>query len=245
VAVLGRDDPGAWSLRSKIRGRLLSVGLSDLPAGQDGVFLKHERILLRDGGMETEIFPRDAIMLRGQHNLLNAMAAVTIAAAAGLPVSAMQAGVEGFTGVQHRLEFVRRWGGAAWYNDSIATAPERVMAAIRAFDEPLVLLVGGRDKDLPWEAFAELAVQRVDHLVMFGEAAGKIEKAIQQAQRQAPGSSLTLTRCDGLHQSVQVAARLVQAGDIVLLSPGGTSFDEFKDFEERGECFVAWVNELT
>jgi UDP-N-acetylmuramoylalanine--D-glutamate ligase len=146
--------------------------------------------------------------------------------------------------VPHRLELVREWNGARWYNDSIATAPERSIAAIRSFDEPLVLLAGGRDKNLPWEDFAALARARVDHLVLFGEAAGKIEQAIEAATGDGSGRPFSISRCKGLQEAVQEAARIVEAGDIVLLSPGGTSFDEFRDFEERGEVFRRWVMSL-
>jgi len=142
--------------------------------------------------------------------------------------------------VPHRLEFIRSWGGADWYNDSIATAPERSMAAIRAYDEPLILLAGGRDKDLPWDEFASLVVRRVDHVILFGEAADVIWKALEKKG----AGSLAVTRCKGLKEAVQAAAGIVQAGDVVLLSPGGTSFDEFRDFEERGEHFSQWVKEL-
>jgi UDP-N-acetylmuramoylalanine--D-glutamate ligase len=154
--------------------------------------------------------------------------------------SAMRAGVRGFKGVSHRLEFVCSWGGADWYNDSIATAPERSIAAIRSFQEPLVLLAGGRDKNLPWDEFARLVQQRVNHLIVFGEAADIILRAFDTVDR----DTLTITRCKGLYEAVQTAAELVEPGDVVLLSPGGTSFDEFKDFEERGECFARWVKEL-
>jgi len=82
--------------------------------------------------------------------------------------------------VPHRLEFVRSWGGADWYNDSIATAPERAIAALESFDDgPIVLLAGGRDKDLPWERFGEIVREKVDHLILFGEAANLIEEATQ------------------------------------------------------------------
>jgi UDP-N-acetylmuramoylalanine--D-glutamate ligase len=196
------------------------------------------------------------VALRGPHNLQNVLAACAIAAAAGLPLDALRAGVRGFSGVAHRLEFVRSWGGADWYNDSIATAPERAMAALRSFDEPLVLLAGGRDKDLPWDEFAALALRRVDHLVVFGEAAGIILQALERANGaplalpaagEAAGKlqgMATVTRAAGLRQAVQAAAELARPGDVVLLSPGGTSFDEFRDFEERGVCFAQLVREL-
>jgi UDP-N-acetylmuramoylalanine--D-glutamate ligase len=236
VAVLGREDPGAWGLAEKVRGKLISFGV-ERPVGSDGAFLNGDEISYSAGSANpVPLFSRQQIQLRGEHNLLNVLGACAIAASAGLPPEAMRAGVEGFRGVPHRLEYVRSWGGADWYNDSIATAPERAMAALRSFDEPLVLLAGGRDKNLPWEDFAAFVRQRVRVLVLFGEAAGKIAEAF--------GDDYYPTRCSGLDEAVQAAARLVEPGDVVLLSPGGTSFDEFADFEERGECFRRLVNQL-
>jgi UDP-N-acetylmuramoylalanine--D-glutamate ligase len=236
VAILGRDDPGAWALAPGVHGRLLSFGRTPLPPGDAGTAVGDDGAIWLQG---QRVLERGEIALRGEHNRLNVAAACAIAAAAGLPVEAMRQGVQGFTGAPHRLQFVRNWGGAAWYNDSIATAPERSMADIRSFDEPLVLLAGGRDKHLPWDDFAALVCQRVETLVLFGEAADLIAQAFQ------PGTGRPrILRCGGLHEAVQAAAGAVRPGSVVLLSPGGTSFDEFKDFEERGECFVQWVNEL-
>lgn len=240
VAVLGRDDPCAWSLRGKVKGQQISFGFSPLPEDQPGVTLQGDQVVLQDERGTRPVLTRRDVALRGEHNLLNVMAACAIGAAADLPTWAMRQGVSGFTGVAHRLEFIRSWGGADWYNDSIATAPERVIAGLRSFTEPLVLLVGGRDKDLPWQELAELAGRRVRHLVVFGEAASKILPVFKAAA----GSQLSISYCVGLRQAVQVAAQVIQPGDVVLLSPGGTSFDEFKDFEERGRWFAKWVNEL-
>ena len=242
-AVLGRDDPGAWSLVGQVKGQLFSFGFTPLPADACGAFLYQDDICVcaeHGKHQATWVMTRDEVSLRGEHNLLNVMAACTVAAAAALPVEAMRLGVRGFTGVPHRLEFVRSWGGADWYNDSIATAPERTMAAIRSFHEPLVLLAGGRDKKLPWDEFAGLVRQRVDHLIVFGEAADIILQAVEPNQ----ADRLKVTRCKGLHEAVDCAAQVVKPGGVVLLSPGGTSFDEFQDFEERGECFARWVREL-
>ncbi|MDD1749549.1 MAG: UDP-N-acetylmuramoyl-L-alanine--D-glutamate ligase [Methanothrix sp.] len=250
AAILGRDDPGAWALAAKVRGQLYSFGFSELPKGKPGIFLQGEKLYLRlPDGLEEPVMGKEAIELRGEHNVLNVMAACAIAAAAGLPIHAMQKSVAGFRGVTHRLEFVRSWGGADWYNDSIATAPERSMAAIRSFQEPLVLLAGGRDKNLPWDDFADLVRQRVDHLIVFGEAADKILTAMDLSGKTATNNTSsnnmpTVRRCSNLQEAVQVAAQTIRPGDVVLLSPGGTSFDEFKDFEERGKCFAQWVKEL-
>jgi UDP-N-acetylmuramoylalanine--D-glutamate ligase len=241
TAVLGREDPGSWALRERVRGQLLSFGLGEPPAGQPGVFVMGNRLVLRQGKMDTTLMDRALVQLRGEHNLLNVLAACAIAAATGWSEAAMQAGVRDFTGVPHRLDFVRTWNGAHWYNDSIATAPERALAAVRSFDEPLVLLAGGRDKNLPWQDFAVEVSRRVRRLILFGEAGALIEQAFQAA---GVHSAVPITRCDNLQQAVVAAAQLVEPGDVVLLSPGGTSFDEFKDFEERGECFAQWVHAL-
>ena len=242
VAVLGHEDPGAWGLGGNVRGKLYSFGLTPAPTAQVSAYLKEDAIYLRDGEAEAKVMGRDCIRLRGEHNLMNVIAACSISAAAGISVQAMQAGVEGFTGVPHRLEHVRSWGGADWYNDSIATAPERAIAAIQSFDEPLVLLAGGRDKNLPWEGFADLVRERVDHLVLFGEARGVISQALDR--RSTERGILPVIECRDLQEAVQAAAKLVVPGDVVLLSPGGTSFDEFRDFEERGEAFKRWVMDL-
>jgi UDP-N-acetylmuramoylalanine--D-glutamate ligase len=242
TTVLDREDPGAWGLAGQARGRLVSFGLARPPAGLDGTFIKEGEIYLQSGDTGAALMPLAAIRLRGEHNLLNVLAACAIAYAASLPAAAMQAGIQGFEGVAHRLQFARTWRGADWYNDSIATAPERSMAAIRSFSEPLVLLAGGRDKKLPWAEFAVMVHQRIDHLVVFGEAAGLILEAIGSVQ--AGQRPFTITACQTLQEAVKAAANLVQPGDVVLLSPGGTSFDQFRDFEERGECFEKWVKEL-
>ena len=242
VAVLNREEPGSRGLAGHTRGRLLTFGERQPPQREAGTWLSPEGWLTFQGaeGSQRRLLPQSLIRLRGRHNLDNCLAAAAIALAAGLPPEAVRAGIENFTGVPHRLELVRTWRGVAWYNDSIATAPERAMAAIRSFDEPLVLLAGGRDKKLPWDDFAALVRQRVDHLIVFGEAADLIARAVGRGGERP----YTLHRCEGLHEAVEQAAAVAEAGDVVLLSPGGTSFDEFRDFAERGEKFRAWVQAL-
>ncbi len=243
IAVLGREDPGAWSLAGQVHGRMASFGVRRLPADQVGTFAENGSLWFWDGSRTVELMPESLIRLRGEHNRVNVLAACTIALAAGLPAECLPAGVDGFAGVPHRLQFIRSWSGADWYNDSIATAPERAMAAIRSFDEPLVLLAGGRDKKLPWQDLADLIHQRVDHLIVFGEAAEKIVSVVGPAV--SGRRPFTLTVCEHLKQAVDAAAEVAEAGDVVLLSPGGTSYDEFNDFEERGERFIQWVKALS
>lgn len=242
--ILGRDDPEAWNLAKQAHGKVLSFGFGPLPAGQNGAFVENNLIHLRDGFNTTHLPVDEHILLRGQHNRLNAMAACTIAHASGLDLDAMRAGITDFRGVPHRLEYIRNWHGTEWYNDSIATAPERTIAAIRAFvDTSLILLLGGKDKDLPWDELARLAHQRVCHVVIFGAAAAKIEQALNVPQTASQLESIT--RVKTCQEAVLAASKLAKPGFTVLFSPGGTSYDEFKDFEERGERFKQWVLEFS
>lgn len=243
LAVLGRDDPGAWALSAKVPGRPFSFGFSPLPVGQSGVYVQNEQFFLREADQILRLPVEQHIELRGDHNRLNVLAACAITHAAGFTPEDMVAGVSGFRGVAHRLEFVRTWRGAHWYNASISTAPERTMADIKVFGGPMILLLGGRDKDLPWDDLGRLVRQRVDHVVIFGEAAEKIQAAI--GPRVLGSKPYSLTRVATCKEAVLAASRLAQPGFVVLFSPGGTSFDEFKDFEARGEAFKQWVLEFS
>ncbi len=243
IAVLCRDDQVTWNLQDKVSVRLVSFGFGPLPAGQDGTYLTEGLLYLRDHGVDIPLLRRDKVQLRGDHNVMNILAAFAIGHAAGFPLDAMLSAAEAFKGVAHRLELVRELNGVRWYNDSIATAPERTMAAINSFEEPIILLLGGRDKKLPWDRLVELVRKRVDHVVLFGEAAGLIAEAFGDSL--ADQRPHTISRCQGLEEAVQTAFHLATPGNVVLLSPGGTSFDSFRDFEARGEAFRKWVSELS
>jgi UDP-N-acetylmuramoylalanine--D-glutamate ligase len=242
AAILSHDDKGAWNLRNKVKGKLLTFSLNDLDEGLSGAYLDGGLLNLRDGNAYLPLILREKIKLRGDHNVANVLAAFTIGHAAGFKLDDMLEAAEEFRGVPHRLELVRELHGARWYNDSIATAPERSMAGIHAFDEPIVLMLGGRDKNLPWDEIAKLIHKRVDHVVLFGEAAELIQKAVSAVGGER---SVDLHRANNFKEAVTIAAEVATAGDIVLFSPGGTSYDEFKDFEERGETFRKWVLELS
>ena len=243
VAILGHDDNGAWSLRNQVHGKLFTFSLNNLDEDLDGAYYQDGLLNLRDGNAYLPLILREKVQLPGDYNVANVLAAFTIGHAAGFPLDDMLEAVEDFRGVPHRLEFVREFNGARWYNNSIATAPERTIAVIHAFDEPIVLLLGGRDKDLPWEELMQLVSERVDHVVLFGEAADKIEKTVAGLGSNA--KRFSVARVNGLQEAVVKAAEIAEAGDVVLFSPGGTSFDEFIDFAERGERFRTWVHELS
>jgi UDP-N-acetylmuramoylalanine--D-glutamate ligase len=247
VAVLGWDN--AVTRRLDVQaGRTAYFSAEAEIAAFDGAFLRGETLVWRWAGGEHAICTLRDIRLRGRHNVLNVLAAIVISGAAlvlaGAEASALpeglRAAINNFTGVEHRLELVRERDGVRWYNDSIASAPERVIAALNAFDEPAVLLLGGRDKKLPWDELARLVKARVRHSVLFGEAGPLIDRALAGAG--VPAAQRTLT--GSLQEAVGIAAAQARPGDIVLLSPGCTSFDEFKDFAERGEKFREWVRAL-
>ena len=157
-----------------------------------------------------------------------------------------------FAGVEHRLELVGEIKDVRYYNDSIATSPERMVAALKSFDEPIVLLAGGRDKHLPWEEAVRLMLQRTRHVILFGEAVELIAGAVEtengkleaRGERPEPGKKPMLHRCVTLEDAVTVAAQVAHPGDVVLLSPGCTSFDAFQDFAERGDRFRELVGIL-
>jgi UDP-N-acetylmuramoylalanine--D-glutamate ligase len=240
--VLGSEDSGCWSLRDKVPGKLAAFGFAP-SAGIPCAYIENEMISLFDGSKTAAIFPVDEIELRGDHNLLNVLAACAVAQAAGFSHQAMQAGLRGFKGVPHRLEYVRTFKGADWFNDSKATTPEGSAAAIRAFKQPLIVLLGGRDKHLPWDKLAAQVYSSVEHVIAFGEAASLVVDAIGEVKEgRCP---LSIDRCETLALAVARAADLAQPGDVVLLAPGGTSFDEFNNFEERGDRYKEWVNKLS
>ncbi|MEA3340783.1 MAG: UDP-N-acetylmuramoyl-L-alanine--D-glutamate ligase, partial [Chloroflexota bacterium] len=187
------------------------------------------------------------VRLLGRHNLLNVLAASVLAGLAGAPLEAIRQVATTFTGVEHRLELARELNGARWYDDSIATAPERSLAALRSFEDPILLLAGGRDKKLPWDEFARETTQRARQLITFGEAGPMIAQVVEQAQFAIRNSQFRLegiTQVGTLEEAVEAAARLARPGDAVLLSPGGTSFDAFRDFAERGDRFKELVKLL-
>ncbi len=242
IAVLGYDDPETRALEPLVRGRLLWFTMAgELPAGSCGVVVRDGSAFFVDEGAALPLFNVAWLQLRGRHNQENAVAAAAIAIGCGASPGAIACGAESFRGVPHRLELVGEAEGVQYYNDSIATTPERTLAGLRSFEQPMALLLGGRDKQLPLEELAREALDRCRAIVLFGESAGKIENAIRAENnpRNTP-----VVRVDGLAEAVAAAAAAAQPGDVVLLSPACTSYDAYDNFERRGEHFRALVEGL-
>ena len=254
VAVLGWDSPGSRAFEPAVLGERLAFSLYDIVP--DGAFMLGSRLLVA-GSASFDMGPhvvceRAEIPLRGDHNVLNVLAACAITGGMGLAIDrpgvapdVMRDSIRSFQPVEHRLETVRERAGVTWVNDSIATAPERVLAALSSYEEPLVLLIGGADKDLPWESALLYALRKARHIVVFGEdgakqVASKVMKLLEKLRVQ----SGQLSRVRTLEEAVERAADVAKAGDIVLLSPGGTSYDAYDDFAARGVHFRQLVSDL-
>ena len=233
VAVLSADDPGALATRDHVRGRLRLF--SRRGPVDDGAYAADGHIWLSGPGGRRALSPVSAIRLRGGHNVLNVLAAAALAETVGVPDEAIIEGIRTFAGVPHRLETVRELDGVKYINDSIATAPERALAALAAYDEPIILLAGGRDKEMVWDEWARHVAQRAKRVILFGELAEALAARL---------SGVAVSRVDTLAEAVYLAQAEAVAGDIVLLSPGGTSFDSYADFAERGEHFRLLVQDL-
>ncbi|HCB48579.1 MAG TPA: UDP-N-acetylmuramoyl-L-alanine--D-glutamate ligase [Chloroflexi bacterium] len=241
VAVLSADDPGAMALQDIVRGRLRKFSLELVV--EDGAFVRQGRVWMADGGKVWGLCKLDEIPLRGWHNVLNVLAAAILADSVGVSFEAIRQAIKSFTAVEHRLELVRKIGGVQYVNDSIATAPERALAALDSFTEPIILLAGGRDKDMVWGEWANRVMQRVKAVVLFGELAGFLQTLLEDHEAMGAGRPI-ITRVDTLDEAVNIAWEIAQEGDVVLLAPGGTSFDGYVDFAERGEAFRRSVHGL-
>lgn len=178
--------------------------------------------------------------LRGQHNRDNAMAAIACARLAGVPPEAVQRGLDGFEGLPHRLELVRELDGVEWVNDSKATNVDSTAVGLAAFEKKVkpnvVVIMGGRGKGAPYSPLAPLFAGRVKALLTVGEDAPKIEEEL--------GKAAPLVRCKDLATAVKTARGLGKPGDVVLLSPACASYDQFKNYEQRGDSFRRMVKEL-
>jgi UDP-N-acetylmuramoylalanine--D-glutamate ligase len=227
--VLNHDDPGCRHLASRLPAdRLAWYALErseDLVAWVDDqgwVTMAGERLL-----------PRSEVPLPGRHMLSNVLAAAVGATLVGVGNEAIAAAIRSFPGVPHRLETVGSRGGVRWVNDSQATIPAAAIAALHAFDRPIVLIAGGKDKGLEYGAFADAIAARARAAVFIGETADELAALV--------GDRVPVVRADSMEEAVATAARLAQAGDVALLAPAAASFDMFVDYAARGDAFRAAV----
>ena len=202
-----------------------------------GAFLSEGMLRVAAGtGAGRDIMSPAAMTLRGEHNLANAMAASLAATVMGVPAASIRSTLRNFKGVEHRLEFVRELDGIAYVNDSKATNVDSVWYALRSFDRPLVVLMGGRDKGNDYARLVEPVKKNVRAIVAIGESAGRVRAAFADMVQVESASSMD--------EAVSAARRLARAGDVVLLSPACASFDWFDNYEHRGRVFKGVVMSL-
>ncbi len=234
----GREDP-VRGFGPEVPGRLCFFHReAEVAAGATGEGGELRLVGLSPFGLpEGRLGPREEIPLRGAHNVDNVLAACLSAALLGVRPEESWPAVRNFRPVEHRLEFVAEKGGVSFYNDSISTAPDRTVAALESFEEPLVLIAGGYDKKLPYGEMAKKIVERVRVLVLLGEASARIASEVERIWAEIPGVLDRVVRVKNLEEAVAEAARLARPGEVVLLSPGCASYDLFRDYRERGEAF--------
>lgn len=193
-----------------------------------------------EDGVRRHIIKKEDIKLRGIHNYENICAALA-ATSSIVDVDTQIKAIEEFTGVEHRLEFVRELNNVKWYNDSIGTSPASTIAGLNSFDEDIILLAGGSDKGLDYKEVGEAIARKVRALILTGPTSEKIENATKQALN---GKGIEIYYTSNMQESVNLAKDIAKAGDVVLLSPASASFDLYKNFEDRGHQFKDCVNNL-
>ena len=236
LAILNADDPSNEVLSKKLAADIQCF--SSCRKVRHGMFLDQETLIYRREPEGTEeVYPRAMIRIPGIHNIENVMAAVMASREAGCSREVVIKAVEGFKGIAHRIEFAGEKGGVTFYDDSKATNVGAVMRALETFSRPVILLMGGRDKEGDFENLATPVRQRVKRLVLFGEARAKIDGLI--------GGLVKTDQAATLGDAMELARHHASAGDVVLLSPGCASFDEFTDYKARGDFFKKWVGNLS
>jgi UDP-N-acetylmuramoylalanine--D-glutamate ligase len=205
-------------------------------------------LVYRKDGQSTRVVEIQSIVIPGKHNIENYLAA-TAAAWPYVEPDAIQTVATSFGGVEHRLELVRELDGVRYYNSSIDTSPTRTKAALNALaerQERVVLITGGKDKKSDYNGLGEAIASVSRKIILCGDNSELIYQnlLIEAPRRAVDPKSLLIERCDSYEDAVRVAKTLAEPGEIVVLSPAGTSYDKFRHFEERGNLFKRLVNEL-
>ena len=232
--VLNADDPSAAGLSDRTRAQLF--WFSRKKEIEKGAFVRGTHIYFRDGHSEREIMPLAEVPLRGAHNLENVLAGISIGALVGCQPEQIRLAVRNFKAVEHRLEFVAKFAGVDYYNDSKATNVDATIKALESFPANVHLILGGKDKGSDYTVLHELLRQRVKRVYTIGAAAAKIESQIQDAAE--------IEHAETLENAVRRASESAVPGDVVLLAPACASFDQFQSYEHRGRVFKEVVLSL-
>jgi len=237
VAILNADDELVSSWDKGLRAHLVKFSVRQQL--EEGLFLRGNEIVSRSHQREKVLLRRDAMKLRGLHNVENVLAALAAGLACGVAPDSMRETVKRFQPVEHRLEFVADVSGVKFYNDSKATSVDATVKALEAFgEEPgkVVLILGGRGKKAPYAPLASLIAKKVRKLILIGEDSETIAKEL--------GTYASMDRAGDMNEAVSRSFEVAEQGDVVLLAPACASFDMFESFEHRGKVFKEAVNYL-
>lgn len=234
--ILNYDDDIVRDMAKRTKSKVVFFSRKSLLTS--GIFVQEGIIKIAWEGQVFSICPTDEIQVRGAHNIENAMAACGVAFFAGVDIEYMAQVLRGFNGVEHRIEPVATIDGVQYYNDSKATNPESAIKALDAFPGNVILIAGGRDKKTDLTEFMTVVREKVCHLILIGEASGRFhESAVRHGVKSIRIES-------DLESAVKLAHQLAEGKDVVLLSPACSSYDMFKNYEERGRAFKRFVQHL-
>ncbi|BBO16664.1 UDP-N-acetylmuramoylalanine/D-glutamate ligase [Candidatus Brocadia pituitae] len=235
--ILNHDDPELQRWEKECKGSVLWYSTKSRLS--DGAFIDGNSIVLSVIGKTATIPCVSGIKIPGVHNLQNILAASCAAYLAGAHEQPIENTITTFTGLEHRLEFVRQINGVQYYNDSKATTPESAMAAVSAFQSPVILIAGGYDKGSDFGEFAEICTKHTKSVILIGKTAKKIQELIirKRGQKETPSIFTHNTFRDAFQQAIAIA----KYRDVVLLSPACASYDMFLNYEERGKQFKDMV----
>jgi UDP-N-acetylmuramoylalanine--D-glutamate ligase len=232
-AVLNYDDPLVLEMGSRCPAQVVFFSISTQL--NNGVFIKDNSIVAYLHDEEIPICKLSDLKLKGNHNLENVLCAVTMAFLCGVAPEVISQAVSGFRGVRHRMEEVAYLIGVLYINDSKATNPESAIKAIESFEQPIILIAGGRNKGSDFSLLAQYIHDRVKALIVLGEARTEITAAVMKT------GYGNIYDVEDLTAATEVAFKLAEEGDIVLLSPACASWDQFDNFEQRGDLFCKLV----
>lgn len=240
LLVVNYDNEITRNLAKKANGKV--IYFSSKEKIENGIIVDDKIIKKAEDGLRRHILNTKNMILRGMHNFENACAAIG-ATSSIVDIENQAKAIKDFKGVEHRLEFIRKIDNIKWYNDSIGSSPTRTIAGLNAFDEKIVLIAGGYDKHLDYTPIAKPIVEKVSSLILIGQTADKIEKAVRD-ELKAQRKTMDIYRVNSLEETAKVARDVAKLGEIVLFSPASASFDMFKNFMERGNKFKKIVQEM-
>ena len=241
LVVLNLDNEMTNALTPKARGRVLKF--SRTRRVEKGYYLRQDNMICRvDGQEETEIMDASEILIPGVHNIENYMTAFCMVDGL-VEKETMVELARTFGGVAHRIELVRVKDGVRYYDSSIDSSPNRTKAALRSFPEKVIMVAGGKDKGIAYDDLGPELREHVKLLVLTGMTAGKIRAAAEQVPGY-DGTNPEIMDVEEFDDAIRAAAARAKSGDVVILSPASTSFDRFRNFEERGNRFKAVVMSL-